>query len=129
MRAPVRTTAGPPELKSTTSWRHASHVVAAAVLLNSVLAIGTFLGVIVQPLHRLGGRGAGFGPMIVVATLAAVPLPASLSRAGHSAVADIFLGNDGHGAAFAVKHRLGCQSHPPIARRLAVLDHEQVPGR
>ena len=47
MRAPVRTAAGPPELMSATTRRSTGHVVAATVLLNSILAIGTLLGVLI----------------------------------------------------------------------------------
>mmetsp|Transcript_18823 Transcript_18823/g.54242 ORF Transcript_18823/g.54242 Transcript_18823/m.54242 type:complete len:319 (-) Transcript_18823:838-1794(-) len=125
----VGTSARPPKFMPTSTRRGARHVIASAIFLNSVTAIGALLGILVQPLDRFGWRRTEFSSMVVVATLTAVPFPASLTGTGHSAIPDILLSNDSHGTTFAMEYGLRGQRHPTITRGLAVLNRKQIPSR
>ena len=114
------TEAAPPKFVSTPLRRTARHVIATAILFDSVVAVGTFLGVFVEPLHRFSEWRTLVIAVIVVATLAAVP--AIAPRTLHAAVSNIVLCNNTHGAALAVQYRLGRQGDAMIASILPVFD-------
>jgi hypothetical protein len=104
----------------------ARHVVAATVLLNLIVAVWARLGVLLEPLHRIGRGWTRLVAVRKVPALDAVRL--DTSGADHDAVADILFGNDGDSAAGAVQLRHSGHSDALVDFVVFQLQLERLPG-
>ena len=98
----IRTPARPPKFIPASTRRRTRHVIAPSILLYPVLAVGTLLRVLIEPLYRLGGGRAQFLPVVVVAAFCAEATSASLPGTCDASVAHVLLGDYRYRAAFAV---------------------------
>ena len=125
----VRTAARPPELvTASTRAGVASHVVAAAGLLNSVPAIWTFLRILLEPLHCFSWRRTRSRPVVVIPTFGAVAPATPSAGTCHAPVPHVLLGNNCDDPALTVEHSLGCRCNASVYRVLPPFDPQHVPA-